>query len=156
MPSLTVKRLSRHKKWRIYIVKYLPRNLPTNSDLTVIGHAFVQRGSLKKNRHTASVGMLVVASHRSIGIGTAILEYIENWARANSLEKLFLSVFSSNQRALALYERVGFIREGIRPGQFIIRNTYVDEIVLGKPLTTGLMKCYPGQKALATDNRINI
>jgi RimJ/RimL family protein N-acetyltransferase len=126
----------------IHDMSYYPFILVAEANERVIGHCFVQRGSLKKNQHTASLGMLVIASHRSVGIGTAILEYIETWARVNGLEKLFLSVFSSNRRAIDLYERSGFIREGVRPGQFIIHNQPISEIVMGKPLTANLACCY--------------
>ena len=123
-------------------MSYYPFILVAEADGRIVGHAFVQRGTLKKNNHTAGIGMLVTASHRGIGIGTAMLEYIESWARTNGLTKLFLSVFSSNRPALALYKKSGFIQEGIRPGQFIINREYVGEIIMGKPLTDDLTNYY--------------
>ena len=131
----------------IHDMTFYPFILVAESDGRVVGHSFVQRGSLKKNRHTAGIGMLVVPSHRSIGIGTAMLEYIDAWALSNGLQKLFLSVFSSNHRALALYERSGFIREGARPGQFIINHQYVSEIMMGKPLSKDVAHCYDSPAA---------
>ena len=115
-------------------MSFYPFILVVEADRKVVGHAFVQRGSLKKNQHAAGIGMLVIPGYRGIGIGTAMLEYIDSWARSHQLKKLFLSVFSSNQQALALYHKSGFLQEGIRPGQFIIDNHYVSEIVMGKPL----------------------
>jgi RimJ/RimL family protein N-acetyltransferase len=126
----------------IHDMSYYPFILVAEANEQVVGHAFVQRGSLRKNAHTASLGMLVVLSHRGVGIGTAMLEYIDAWARTNGLAKLFLSVFSSNHRALKLYEQSGFIQEGNRPGQFIINKQYVSEIVMGKPLLPDLARCY--------------
>ena len=61
------------------------------------------------------------------------------WAEANPLiEKVGMSVFSTNADAIRLYRRLGFIEEGRRakqiklwPGQF------VDKILMGRFVKTG-------------------
>ncbi len=121
---------------------FYPLILVAEADGKVVGHSFVQRGSLKKNRHTAGIGMLVTSGYRGMGIGTTMLQYIDSWARANEIKKLFLSVFSSNIRAIRIYEKSGFIQEGVRPGQFVINSRFTDEIIMGKPLTPDLNVLY--------------
>jgi protein AroM len=113
---------------------FYPFILIAEVDARVIGHAFLQRGTLKKNHHTTGIGMLIIQAYRGMGIGTRMLDYIEGWARRHCIRKLFLSVFETNGRAVHLYQKMGFVMEGIRPDQFLIRGEYVAEIVMGKML----------------------
>jgi len=100
----------------------------------IVGNAFLQRGTLQKNRHTAGIGMLVIDGFRSIGIGTRMMEYAEAWGRREGLRKLYLSVFSTNERAYNLYRKAGYTEEGRRPEQFRLDGEPVSEILLGKLL----------------------
>lgn len=60
------------------------------------------------------VGMMVAAGWRGRGVGTALLLASVAWARERGLHKLSLGVFPSNEPALALYRRFGFVQEGRR------------------------------------------
>jgi RimJ/RimL family protein N-acetyltransferase len=60
------------------------------------------------------VGMMVAAGWRGRGIGTALLVDAIAWARQRGLHKLSLGVFPSNEPALALYRKLGFVEEGRR------------------------------------------
>jgi putative acetyltransferase len=42
----------------------------------------------------------------------------QEWCAANGLLKLGLAVFPDNARAVAVYEHAGFVREGLRRGQY--------------------------------------
>ena len=52
------------------------------------------------------------------------------WCRENGIIKLNLEVFSSNENAISLYKKLGFTIEGQRKGQFLVENTYVDDILM--------------------------
>ena len=45
------------------------------------------------------------------GVGRALMEYAEAWARKRGHTSITLSVFEGNRRAQALYERVGYAVE---------------------------------------------
>jgi RimJ/RimL family protein N-acetyltransferase len=60
------------------------------------------------------VGMMVAAPWRGRGVGTALLVAAIDWARQRGLHKLSLGVFPGNERALALYRKLGFVEEGRR------------------------------------------
>lgn len=45
---------------------------------------------------------------------------------------LELTVMSYNFNAIALYHKVGFKQEGIKPKSLLVNGTYVDEIIMGK------------------------
>jgi RimJ/RimL family protein N-acetyltransferase len=58
------------------------------------------------------IGMMVAASWRGRGVGSALVAASIDWARAHGLHKLALSVFPHNSAAIALYRKYGFVEEG--------------------------------------------
>ncbi|MCL4319794.1 MAG: GNAT family N-acetyltransferase [Candidatus Thermoplasmatota archaeon] len=96
----------------------------------IVGTMNIQRGFYKKNRHTANLGIAIVSEHRGKGIGRRMIENGIKWCRENGIIKLNLEVFSSNENAISLYKKLGFTIEGQRKGQFLVENTYVDDILM--------------------------
>jgi ribosomal protein S18 acetylase RimI-like enzyme len=45
------------------------------------------------------------------GVGRALMEHAEKWARERGHDRITLSVFEGNRRARGLYERVGYAVE---------------------------------------------
>jgi RimJ/RimL family protein N-acetyltransferase len=64
------------------------------------------------------LGMSIVDGFREQGIGSAMMTRAIEWARAHGLAKLFLEVWPHNARAIALYEKFGFMQEGYHPKQW--------------------------------------
>jgi len=56
----------------------------------------------------------VVAGMRGKGVALMLMEHAINMARDQSAEFLSLEVRTTNQAAIALYEKIGFIRTGCR------------------------------------------
>jgi GNAT superfamily N-acetyltransferase len=78
----------------------------------VTGHVYP---SIHASRIAAWLTTLVVSDQdRASGVGRALTEAVENWARERGAERL--SVTSGNQRhgAHAFYERLGYERTGQR------------------------------------------
>src|SRR2546426_9511393 len=64
------------------------------------------------NEAHGHVAILAVAREaEGQGIGRALLQAGENWARANRCSKLTLAVFKENERAKQVYERQGWRSE---------------------------------------------
>ncbi|MEM4298388.1 MAG: GNAT family N-acetyltransferase [Nitrososphaerota archaeon] len=101
----------------------------------IVGVGELKRGEFKKNKHTAELGIALLREYRGLGIGSLLLNEILAWAKEKGLEKVCLSVFSSNEPAIALYKRLGFELEGIRKKQFKIHDKYVDELLMAKFLS---------------------
>jgi GNAT superfamily N-acetyltransferase len=59
-------------------------------------------------------GMFVEPEARGRGVGTALVEAVVAWARAQGAARLYLGVTSTNHTAIALYERCGFRPTGTR------------------------------------------
>ena len=70
-------------------------------------------GGFVEDGHALLVGVYVSPSHRGRrnGVAEALLEHVEDWARAIGTT-LRLHVHEANPRARAFYERLGFVATG--------------------------------------------
>lgn len=57
--------------------------------------------------------LAVIADARRMGVGTALMKAGEAWARDRGLPALSLDVWSTNERALAFYRRLGYSAESL-------------------------------------------
>jgi len=66
------------------------------------------------------------------GVGTALLKSLIGWAKENHvIEKVTLEVFVTNEAAIRLYRKMGFLEEGRRVRHVKIADgKYVDVIVM--------------------------
>lgn len=105
----------------------------TQLDGKTVGVAHLVRGKFEKNKHVGFLGILILKEFRKIGIGTAMMKYIMEWARRQKgLEKVSLTVFSTNEAAINLYRTFGFLIEGVSKRQYRIEGKYIDETIMGK------------------------
>ncbi|KKI88723.1 GNAT family acetyltransferase [Bacillus sp. SA1-12] len=96
----------------------------------VVGIARVIRGELEMKRHTGLFRTWLIDTAQGNGIGSQIMSYTLEWCRLHHLHKLCLTVFASNGLAQKLYERYGFIQEGIQKEQIKINGQFDDEIYM--------------------------
>ncbi len=90
---------------------------------------------LRENAHVLGiVGLAVAPGARRRGVASALLAAAEQLARARGARKLSLRVFGTNATAARLYERLGFVVEGILRDEFFIGGRYVDDVLMAKHL----------------------
>ena len=88
-----------------------------------------------KYRHRAVMGISVRKEYWGCGLGSYLMQLAIDQTRTNGFEQLELGVYSDNTRAIHLYEKVGFVRCGIQPRAFKLKDgTYRDEIMMVKML----------------------
>ena len=75
------------------------------------------------------IGMMVVESWRGRGVGTALVLAAADWARERGLHKLSLGVFPTNDAAIGLYRKLGFVEEGRRVKHIRRRNGELWDLV---------------------------
>lgn len=78
--------------------------------------------------HCVSFGMSVLNAYRRQGIGTELLKALFLWSKLHHIQRLELEVFSNNYSALKLYEKMGFLVEGIKEDAVQVESGYVDII----------------------------
>jgi RimJ/RimL family protein N-acetyltransferase len=58
------------------------------------------------------------------------VEAAQRWAADRGLRKVSLGVFPDNGRAIAVYEKRGFVREGLRRMQYRSGSEFRDEVLM--------------------------
>jgi RimJ/RimL family protein N-acetyltransferase len=96
----------------------------------VVGWCDIMRLRLEGFRHSGRLGMGLLPSLRGRGIGRRLAEATIQAAIAQGMERIELAVFASNVSAIALYERLGFIREGVKRNARKIDSRYDDDVMM--------------------------
>ena len=98
----------------------------------IIGNIDLKMQHRKMLAHTGIIGMGIHPDWQGQGIGTVLIERIIAWADTNvAVEILWLQVFSTNERAIKFYAKMGFHEEG-RQRRFIknIHGEYIDNVIM--------------------------
>lgn len=99
-----------------------------------VGEAVLLGGQLSRILHTATVGVGVLQAWQGQGIGRALMERVERTARAAGIRRLELTVMVRNERAIALYRRLGYVEEGRKTGSVRIDGMPEDELLMARHL----------------------
>jgi len=101
-------------------------------DGKAIGMIFLGREA-DRRAHVGSIGMAVHDAYAGRGVGTAlmaaVIDLADNWLQIKRLE---LGVYADNARAIALYERFGFEREGVYRAYAWRNGAYVDSLAMAR------------------------
>jgi RimJ/RimL family protein N-acetyltransferase len=84
--------------------------------------------------HVGSLGISVKDGYRGIGVGQELMREAERQAVAAGIESIILEVFSINERAIHVYEKMGYRRIGVIPGGVKYRGERVDSVYMLKEL----------------------
>ena len=103
-------------------------------DNEVVGYLDFHNGVFKRTQHAGSFSIYILKKWRQLGIGELLLNELLEWAKNTSLiEKITLAVFSTNERAQALYRKLGFKEEGRCPKDMKLEDgTYMDSVLMYK------------------------
>lgn len=82
-------------------------------------------------KHRASLGMGVLAAYRGRGIGKRLLLTCIDKAREKGIVRIDLEVRADNERAIGLYECVGFVIEGRRRMGLRHEGVFYDTLDMG-------------------------
>ena len=99
----------------------------------VIGMIGLHRQPRHRRGHAAGIGMAVHDAYAGRGAGSALIAAVvgvaDNWWNIKRLE---LEVYADNARAIALYERFGFEREGLMRAHAWRDGAYVDSLPMAR------------------------
>lgn len=102
-------------------------------DGRVVGSIGLHREPWHRRIHTASIGMAVHDAFAGRGVGSAMMAAVVDLAeRWWNIKRLELNVYADNARAIALYERFGFEREGLMRAYAWRDGAYVDSLAMAR------------------------
>jgi RimJ/RimL family protein N-acetyltransferase len=96
----------------------------------VVGWCDVQRRPLEMFRHVGTLGIGMLPHVRGRGLGRRLMQAAIEAARERGMERIQLGVFASNTRAIALYESLGFVREGLKRRAARFEGRYDDDVMM--------------------------
>ncbi len=104
------------------LAAYIDGRLVGNAGITRVRDNF-------KYRHRANFGISLQEEVCGLGLGTIMMQEIFDIVKQTSFERLELTVFADNVRAIALYEKVGFEKVGSMPRAYRLKDgSYHNEV----------------------------
>jgi len=88
-------------------------------------------------RHAGALGMGLLPGYRSRGLGSGLLAHTLQECREQGLARIELEVFSSNESAIHIYLRSGFVREGLKRSARILDGRVEDIVCMALLLASG-------------------
>lgn len=99
-------------------------------DGKVAGTAGIEAiGTKYKVRHRAELGIAILQEYWGLGLGKALMDACIRCAKEAGYTQLELDVVAENARAIALYQKEGFVEFGRNPAGFRSRLSGEQELV---------------------------
>ncbi len=91
---------------------------------------------LRSNQRVKMInGLAVDPEHQGAGVGRRLIEAAVERAREQGARKVSLRVLGGNHTARRLYERCGFVVEGVLRAEFLLDGRYADDVFMARHLT---------------------
>ncbi|MBC8027200.1 MAG: GNAT family N-acetyltransferase [Steroidobacteraceae bacterium] len=121
---------------RIWIDAPAATFVARDADGALLGTYFIKANQPGLGDHVCNCGYVVAARATGRGMATAMCKHSQTWASDHGFRAMqFNFVVSTNERAVRLWERLGFQIVGRLPGAFRHRTLgYVDALVMYKTL----------------------
>lgn len=84
--------------------------------------------------HIGNLGISVHKDYRDIGIGVDMMKEAEKHAIHMRLKTMKLEVFATNERAIHVYEKLGYKTTGTIPEGAFHKGEYVDVLIMTRKL----------------------
>jgi RimJ/RimL family protein N-acetyltransferase len=101
------------------------------ADGKVIGWCDVLPKQRAVFQHSGVLGMGIIDGYRGNGVGSALIATTLQAARSFGLQRIELDVRADNERAIKLYEKVGFVVEGRLRRYMYVDGAYYDGLQMG-------------------------
>lgn len=124
-----------HALLRMFVNRKRTHTLVAIHKNQVVGHVTVIRARFKKLRRNAYLTIAVAAPYRGTGLGSRMMRAAEADALSRGARRMELEVFAKNTRAIALYERLGYMEEGRKRSAVDDGDGYDDIVFMAKLLT---------------------
>ena len=100
-----------------------------------VGNCSLMGNGAMRYQHRASMGIALYQKYTGLGIGKVMIENLLTIAKEKGLEQIELEVVADNERAIALYKKLGFQIYGTFPDNMKYKDgTYADAYWMMKKL----------------------
>jgi RimJ/RimL family protein N-acetyltransferase len=96
----------------------------------VVGWCDVRREHWPAHAHCGTLGMGILPAFRGKGLGRRLMEAALAAAHEEGFVRIELTAHADNLRAIALYEKLGFQREGVTRDSVCFDGRFVDSVVM--------------------------
>lgn len=104
-------------------------------DGRVVGYVRLRAAELASSAHVQRVnGLAVDPAVQGRGAGTALVRAALELARERGARRVTLAVLAPNAAARRVYERCGFVEEGVLRGEYLLDGAWVDDVLLARSL----------------------
>ena len=100
----------------------------------LIGFITARRGNANRIKHCAYVVIGIRKEFHGRGLGKRFFDKLEERALEGGIRRLELTVMAHNMAAKSLYEKCGFVVEGVKKDSMCVDGQYIDEYYMGKIL----------------------
>jgi len=99
---------------------------------SIIGYVSLVFPKFKKLRGNAYLTIAVKEEYRGKGIGTLLMDTGERYAKDRGVRRIELEVFGKNEVAIKLYEKRGYVIEGVKKNAISEEEGFDDIIIMTK------------------------
>lgn len=101
----------------------------------IVGFARLEGSKLSRFNHKAEFGICILKKYWGYSIGKVLIENILICADSIGIKKISLTVVQTNIKAIQLYERYGFVEEGLLIDDRIHKDgNYYNTVIMGRLL----------------------
>ncbi len=125
--------IKQEEEWLLENIEKGHLTLVAEQDSQIIGMLNATRGSRIRVKHICMFGISIQEEYCNNGLGRKMIIRLLDWAKADhQIEKVCLEVFAHNERAIHVYEKLGFKVEGRKEKHVKFEDgTYSDELIMG-------------------------
>ncbi|MGP4108839.1 GNAT family N-acetyltransferase [Virgibacillus sp. L01] len=99
----------------------------------IVGFSRSEGNKLKRTSHKVEFGVCVLKEYWGHGIGKNLLKESIHWADSNEIMKITLNVLETNDKAITLYKKYGFVVEGIFKNDKVLSDgNYYNTVLMGR------------------------
>ena len=116
---------------RAFVLSNIAADVPqfvAVTDGEVVGWCDISPFRSEGFQHRGELGMGVCQRYRRLGIGQQLAARTIQRAKEKGLERIELEVFASNVPAIKLYEKMGFVTEGVKKKARKMDSNYDDVV----------------------------
>jgi RimJ/RimL family protein N-acetyltransferase len=100
-------------------------------DDKIISIASITSNQKARYKHVGTFGIVISEQFCGLGLGRKIMDYLIEWANSNGItKKISLVTREDNDRAIALYKKMGFEEEGILKKENYINGVYYNTVMM--------------------------